>query len=148
MSTHASNEYFRNSVLTAKPEQLQLMLYDGAIRFGRQGREALLRKDFETACEKLIRVQKIIAEMQNGLRPEINAELCDQLARLYNFIYQRLVDANVQRDVVPLDEALRILEHQRETWRLLLARIGTISDDAPSHAVSPKPGNETLSIEG
>ncbi|MEK6645042.1 MAG: flagellar export chaperone FliS [Planctomycetota bacterium] len=148
MSTHASNEYFRNAVLTAKPEQLQMMLYDGAIRFARQGREALLRKDFETACEKLIRVQKIISEMQNGLRPEINAELCDQLARLYNFIYQRLVDANVQRDVEPLEEALRILEHQRETWRLLLERIGTVSGDAPRQSDSPKSGNETLSIQG
>jgi flagellar secretion chaperone FliS len=148
MSTHASNEYFRNSVMTAKPEQLQMMLYDGAIRFGRQAREALLQKEFETACEKLIRVQKIIAEMQNGLRPEINAELCDQLTRLYSFIYQRLVDSNVQQKVEPLDEALLILEHQRETWRILLERIGTLSGHAPSLSDSSMSGNETLSIQG
>ncbi|MBI5764616.1 MAG: flagellar export chaperone FliS [Planctomycetes bacterium] len=148
MSMHASNEYLRNAVLTAQPEQLQMMLYDGAIRFGRQAREALLKKDIETACEKLIRVQKIVTEMQNGLRPEINAELCEQLSRLYHFVYQRLLDANLHRDVKALDEALQILEHQRETWRLLLERIGTLVGSAPTVGANAPAQEDSLSIHG
>lgn len=112
----------RNAVLTASSEQLQLMLYDGAIRFARQAREAMLKSDWETCCEKLIRAQKIIAEMQNGLRPEANPSLCEQLSALYAFIFRRMVDANITHEVSALDEALQILEHQRETWRLLLQK--------------------------
>jgi len=130
---NVSDEYLRGAVETASPEQLQLMLYDGAIRFARQGREALVRKDFETSCDKLIKAQRIVVEMQNGLRHEANPVLCDQLASLLGFCYARLVDANVKHDSRAIDEALQILEHQRETWRILLDK----TRDARPPARSP-----------
>jgi len=109
--------------MTATPEQLQLMLYDGAIRFSTQAREALGKSDFETSCEKLLRAQRIVLEMRNGLRPEVNASLCERMAALYDFVYNRLVDANMKRDPAAIDEALQILEHQRETWQMLIEKI-------------------------
>lgn len=123
MTGAASNEYLKNAVLTASPEQLQLMLYDGAIRFARQGRDALARKDYSTSCEKLLRAQRIVVEMEAGLRHEVNPELCQQLAALYHFVYTRLVDANLRQETGAVDEALCILEHQRETWRMLMEKI-------------------------
>ncbi len=120
---NASGEYLRSAVLTATPEQLQLMLYDGAMRFARQAREAILACDWETSCEKLLRAQRILTEMKNGLRPEIQPALCEQLASLYNFAYWRLVEANTKHDVRPIDEALQILEHQRETWHMLVQKV-------------------------
>jgi flagellar protein FliS len=123
MTPHASGEYLRNTVMTATPEQLQLMLYDGAIRFARQGREAIERKDYETSCEKLIRAQEIVSAMQNGLRPDVNPELCAQLTSLYNFIYRRLIEGNTKQDLAAIDEAVKILEHQRETWVILMDKI-------------------------
>lgn len=125
MQNPASNEYLRNAVLSASPEQLQLMLYDGAIRFCRQAREAMDKNDLSTSCEKLLRAQRILVEMENGLRHEVNPELCKQFAALYRFVYQRLVDANIRRDTAAVDEALRILSHQRETWALLVQRINS-----------------------
>ncbi|HWL92431.1 MAG TPA: flagellar export chaperone FliS [Phycisphaerae bacterium] len=123
MTSDASGEYLRNAVMTAAPEQLQLMLYDGAIRFVTQAREAMTRADYETSCEKLIRAQNIVLEMRNGLRPEVNPGLCAQMSGLYTFIYNQLVDANMKRSLGSIDDALRILEHQRETWRLLIERM-------------------------
>lgn len=108
--------------MTATPEQLQMMLYDGAIRFARQGREALQQGDLETSCEKLLRAQCIVLELQNGLRPEVNPHLCEQMASLYTFVYYRLIDANLIHDATPINEALQVLEHQRETWRLLMEK--------------------------
>lgn len=143
MTTHASDEYLSSAVLTASSEQLQLMLYDGAIRFARQAREAILKGDWETSCDKLIRAQRVVTEMQNGLRPEANPGVCEQMSALYNFVFRRLVDANVQHQVGPLDEALQILEHQRETWKILLDRIGTLE--------APEEGSqllEPLSLHG
>lgn len=147
--TQASDEYLRNTVMTATPEQLQLMLYDGAIRFATQAREALAKSDFETSCEKLLRAQRIVLEMRNGLRPEVNLELCEQMAALYDFVYNRLVDANMQRDPAAIDEALRILEHQRETWRLLIEKIRR--EGVPQIANGPEgeePVAASFSVEG
>jgi len=139
---NASEQYLASSVLTASPEQLQLMLYDGAIRFAQQAREALQNKDWETCCEKLIRAQRIINEMQNGLRPEVNPSLCEQLSALYNFIFRRLVDANISHRVEPLDEALQILRHQRETWVLLLEKVSGLGRESSQEPV------ESLSLQG
>jgi flagellar secretion chaperone FliS len=123
MSQEASGEYLKSAVMTATPEQLQLMLYDGAIRFARQAREAIAAADYETSCEKLIRAQQVVSAMEAGLRPEVNPGVCEQMASLYQFVYNRLVDANVRHDLTALDEAVRILEHQRETWKLLIEKL-------------------------
>jgi flagellar protein FliS len=138
MQQSMHNEYLKNAVMTASPEQLQLMLYDGSIRFARQARDAMGRRDFDESCEKLIRAQRIVVEMQQGLRHEVNPELCAQLNALYQFVYERLVEANMRQDVIALDDALRILDHQRETWRLLIARLsGTGPDGGAAPAEKP-----------
>lgn len=137
---NASNEYLRNAVLTASQEQLQMMLFDGAIRFTRQAREAIERSDLSTSCEKLLRAQKIVLEMEKGLRPEVNPTLCAQMASLYQFIYQRLVEANMRRDLKALDEALAILEHQRETWQLLMQKLASArAGEEHSNEREPEP---------
>lgn len=137
MTQGACDEYLRNRVLTATPEQLQMMLYDGAIRFARQGREALAAGDFETSCEKLLRAQRIILELQGGLRPEVNPSLCEQMSNLYTFAYNRLLDANMKRETAKIDEALKVLEHLRETWRLVLEKLQNERPPVLSSAVAP-----------
>lgn len=146
MQGNASNEYLRQAVLTATPEQLQMMLYDGAIRFARQARDALAQNDLSTSCEKLIRAQKIVLELDNGLRPDVNPELCRQLSQLYRFVYRRLIDANIRRDTAALEEALRILEHQRETWKLLLERIAAGRDAGETTVDTSQPGSRLETV--
>ena len=141
MHTDTSGEYLKSAVMTATPEKLQLMLYDGAIRFGRQAREALVARNFETSCEKLLRAQQIVTALQDGLRPEVNAALCKQMADLYQFVYARRVDANTRHDVSALDEALQILEHQRETWRMLMEKTREIA------APIEKPANRSGAVD-
>lgn len=130
----ASREYLRNSVLTASPEQLQLMLLDGAIRHTTFGKEAIERKDLEQMFNGLERAQRIVLELSNGLQRDVNPELVDRMAALYAFIYRRLVDASMDRDANAADEALRILRHQRETWVLVMQRIAETSQTPPTAA--------------
>ncbi len=118
-----SQEYLRNAVLTAPPEQLQLMLYDGAIRFATRGLEAIRVKDREAAFNALDRAQRIVIELSNGIRREINPELADRMSAIYSFIYRRLVDANIRQDEQAVEDALRILRYERETWLLLLEKL-------------------------
>lgn len=125
MGTSARDEYLRNAVLTASPEQLQLMLYDGAIRFASQGRDAVAEGRIEAGYNALTRAQRIVLELEAGMRPEVAPELCKKMAGLYNFCYRKLVEGCVAREVGPIDEALRILRYQRETWVLLMEKLRT-----------------------
>jgi len=118
-----SQEYLKTKVLTASPEMLTLMLWDGAIRFAEQGREAILKKEIEASYKALVRSQKIITELTTNLKPEVNPDLCGKLAALYNFIYRRLVDANLSKDPKAVDDALEIMRHQRETWAMLMDKL-------------------------
>jgi flagellar protein FliS len=124
MSAQAAQHYLKTKVFTATPEQLQLMLYDGAIRFGEQARLALEEKNYEQSYHNISRVQKIITEMSSTLKPEVAPELCQKLAALYTYVYRKLVDANVDHKIEALDEALSLLRFQRETWTMLLDQLG------------------------
>jgi flagellar protein FliS len=123
MNPDAQDAYLRNAVLTASPEQLQLMLYDGAIRFATQGREAILNQDIEGSYNLLQQAEAVVLEMQKGLNPEVAPKLCEQMSSLYSFVYRRLVDANVNKEVSAVDDALRILHYQRETWVMLMEKL-------------------------
>ena len=141
MSSAVDNPYLRDAVMTASPEQLQLMLYDGAIRFARQARDALDAKDYETSYVRLTRAQHIILEMQNGLNYEVNRPLCERMAAIYNFLYRKLVDANVNRNVADIDDVLKILRIERETWQILVDKVGRLrTDDQPD---APLATNQT-----
>ncbi len=148
-----SQEYLRNAVLTATPEQLVMMLYDGAIRFATRGLEALKARDREATFNALERAQLIVLELHSGLRREVNPQIADQMGALYSFIYRRLVDANIHQDEQALEEALRILRYQRETWALVLEKLqkelpaGTrpapVPDPHPSTGAVPARSAET-----
>ena len=127
MSPSTINPYLRDAVLTASPEQLQLMLYDGAIRFASQGRAGIVAKDYEKSYEKFTRAQQIVLEMHKGLNFEVNAELCRRMAALYMFIYNKLVDACVKRETQYVDDALTILRMERETWQLLVDKVSALN---------------------
>jgi flagellar protein FliS len=124
MNSQAAQSYLKTKVLTATAEQLQLMLYDGAIRFAEQGRAALEKKDFQASHQALTRAQKIINELISGLRRDVYPELCGKLAALYTYAHRNLVQANVRHQVGMVDEALKVLRFQRETWAMLLEKVG------------------------
>ncbi|MDW8263645.1 MAG: flagellar export chaperone FliS [Phycisphaerales bacterium] len=143
MNQQAAQQYLRTKVLTATPEQLQMMLYDGAIRFSEQGKAALERKDYEASYNALSRAQKIIAELLCGLKHELAPELCGRLASLYNFVFRRLVEANINHDCKALDEALQILRYQRETWAMLMDKLGkTRAGMAANRIDMPEPSEQ------
>jgi flagellar protein FliS len=124
MNQQAAQNYLKTKVFTATPEQLQLMLYDGAIRFGEQAKVALEQKNYEQSYTMISKVQKIITEMSSSLRHKIDPDLCGKMAALYNYVYLKLVEANIEHKVDSLAEALNILRYQRETWAMLLQQLG------------------------
>lgn len=124
MNPQAAQNYLRTRVLTATPEQLQMMLFDGGLRFAEQGRLALIQKNWEQSYNNISRCQKIVAELTGSLRHNVDPILCGKLASLYSYAYRKLVEANIEHKVESLDEAVEILKYQRQTWALLLDRLG------------------------
>lgn len=122
MNPQAQN-YLRTKVLTANAEQLQLMLFDGAIRFSEQARVALHNKNYELSYQLLTRTLAIVNQLLCVLKPDLLPDLCKRLKGLYSFAYRKLVDANLNHRIESLDEAIAILKYQRETWVMLLDQL-------------------------
>lgn len=123
MAATGTDVYLQTAILTAPPEKLQLMLYEGAIRFASQAKEKMREKNYEASCELLCRAQNIVLELLCGLRPELNPLLCGRLAGIYSFVYRRLVDANTHRDSTACSDAISVLTVQRDIWLELLDKL-------------------------
>ena len=124
MTAQAAQNYLKTKVFTATPEQLQLMLYDGALRFGEQAKLALGQKNYEESYNLISRMQKIISELTSTLKHDIYPELCGKLSALYTYAYKQLIEANLHHEVSALDDAMQVLRYQRETWAILLEQLG------------------------
>ena len=109
------NAYRENSILTASPEQLVVMLYDGAGRFLRQAEGSMLDGSWLQASEKLSRAEAIIDELLATLDMDAG-EVADRLQSIYVFCKTRLIEARIERDPVRVDQVARLLGELREAW--------------------------------
>jgi flagellar protein FliS len=138
MTDKPQNQYLKSQIMTASPERLQMMLFDGAIRFCEQARRAMDGADLAAVHDRLIRAQRIVMELATNLRRDVDPDLCDKLTGLYNYIYRLLVEANLSKETAKLDEAIELLGYQRETWALLIKKLAEQrSSGDPGDARSP-----------
>lgn len=109
-----SNQYRNNQVMTASPEQILIMLYDGAIRFVRQAASAIeegRRKEKSYAIRRAI---AIVTEFSNTLDFEVGGDIAYDLNRLYDFMIRELSAVNARSDVKRLAPVEKILLDLRE----------------------------------
>lgn len=117
------SQYRQAQVQTATPEQLVLMLYDGAIKFCLQASDCLARGELAGVNQALLRVQDIIDELHLGVNDEAG-EIAAQLNSIYDYLRRRAVEANMQKNQGVIDELLSHLRELRSTWAeaIILAR--------------------------
>lgn len=109
------NKYKENTVTVASPEQLLIMLVDGAVKYTKVARLALIKGDKERAHKELIRVQDIFGELIRTL--DTNAgDFAQELLIIYSCIRQKLIEANIKKDISIIDETLPLIESVRDTW--------------------------------
>ncbi|MEH6954726.1 MULTISPECIES: flagellar export chaperone FliS [Neobacillus] len=106
--------YENNQVLFAKGGELTLLLYQGAIKFIEQAKLALGKNDLQRAGDRMIKAQNIISELMVTLNMDI--EISKSLLLLYDYVKQRLIDANLNKDVKILNEVQGMLVELLETW--------------------------------
>jgi len=109
------DQYLETQVLTATPGKLVLMLYDGAIRFGNLARASLQRGEIEASHNYIVRVQNIICELRLSLNTSAGS-VANNLSNLYSYLHRELVRANLNKDSVPLENAMEIIQSLRESW--------------------------------
>ena len=134
--TTTANAYLRTRVMTASPEELRLLLLEGALRFATQAREGLEKKDAEGAFSGFTQCRAIIMELINTIRPEHDPELAERVRSLYMYLYAELVAASTDKDIPRLDKAIALLEYERETWVLLM---GQLADERKNNGPIPMP---------
>lgn len=130
IQSQQQNKYLETTVLTATPGQLLIMLTDGAIRFAKQAIAAINEKKFEAANKYLIKVQEIISEFVITL--DKKAPIADNLLRLYDYFKFRLVEANTQKIVEPIEEVIGYLVELKETW-MQAAKLSLASNPTLKH---------------
>ena len=117
-----SDPYLENQVLTATPEQLHLMVIDGAIRFARQAAVALQNNEMDTARAAIERSRDFVGELLSGLNPAVDRELIADVGSIFLFVFRQLSLVEVDRDPQQIRDAISILEMHRETWLELMQK--------------------------
>lgn len=121
MTYGAVNKYKQNSISTATPEELTLMLYDGAIKFMNIGKYSIENKDMAKAHTSLMRAQDIISELNYSL--DMKYDLSKELRNLYDFVMSKLIDGNINKDIKHIEEAISITTEMRDTWKEVMKQI-------------------------
>jgi flagellar protein FliS len=111
----ARSLYNRDSVLSASPARLLVMLYDRLLLDLARAETAQLGEDWPVASAQLLHAQEIVAELVGSLRPEV-WDGGPGLLAVYNYVLTGMVQANVQRDVVRTRECITLLEPLRTAW--------------------------------
>lgn len=114
--SNAYNAYKNNSVNYASREQLLLMLVDGAVKFCKLGRQAILDKDYENANKNIVKAEDIFYELISSLDNSNNMKWIEDLRNIYNFIVKRLIQANIKKELCIMDEIIPLVEDIRNTW--------------------------------
>lgn len=110
------SRYQNTQVTTASPEQILIMLYDGAIRFVRQAMENVEKGNRAVKIEAIGRAVAIITEFRNTLDHEVGGEIAANLDSLYEFMLRELLGANLRNDLGRLQTVEGLLCDLRETW--------------------------------
>ncbi len=107
-------QYKENSIYTATPEELTLMLYNGLVKFLMQAQLAINEKNIEKANSCIIKAQDILTELRCTLN--MKYDIAHQLDSLYDYMLSRLIDANIKKDNTIIEEILGYARELRNTW--------------------------------
>ncbi|MTI46788.1 flagellar export chaperone FliS [Sporosalibacterium faouarense] len=108
------SQYKQNSIMTASPQELNIMLYKGAMKFIKQSIIAIDKKEIEVAHKSNIRAQDIFIHFMSIV--DTNYEVGKNLYSLYDYMQDRLQEGNIKKDIEILQEVYDMTNELKETW--------------------------------
>ena len=128
---NAAQAYKLNAIKTASPARLTSMLYDAAVRFTDKSIELMENepnnfeeinknpylpdKDMEQINKNLKKAQDCIMELRMGL--DFKYPVAGEFEKVYDYIYRRLVEGNMKKDVEIIKDTLTHIHTMRDTWK-------------------------------
>ncbi|MBM7606231.1 flagellar protein FliS [Metabacillus crassostreae] len=110
--------YQQNSVNTASPGEVTLMLYNGCLKFIKQAIEDIEHKEYEAKNTNIQKAQKIISELMVTLNMDL--EISKNMMIMYEYVNHRLTEANINNEVLILKEIEGIVIEFRDTWKQVI----------------------------
>ena len=115
MQNNPYDQYLKNKIMTATPAELTLMLYEGAIKFGNIAIKGIEDGDVQKAHINIVKVEKIIEEFRRTL--DFKYEVAQHFENVYQYLAQRLVEANISKDKAIMEEVVGHLRSMRDNWK-------------------------------
>ena len=120
MAINAAVAYQENKIKTASPTELTLMLLEGAIKFCNIAITSIGEQDISKAHLNIIKSEKIMIELRATLN--FKYPVAQDFENVYNYVYERLIEANIRKDKDILEEILEHLRGMRDTWKDVMKR--------------------------
>jgi flagellar protein FliS len=111
-------QYQTVAIQTASTGELVLLLYDGAIRFLAEATFAIEQRRLDAASTSLFKAQEVVLELYAGLDYEQGGDLASNLSRLYIYMYETLLKANLKKDLEQIESVGKLLHELRAVWRI------------------------------
>lgn len=124
---NAYTKYNDSKILTASKPELTLMLYEGAIKFCNIAILGIEQSDIEKAHANIMKVQRIIEEFRATL--DMKYPVAEDFDRVYVYLQQRLLEANIKKDKEILEEVNTHLRSMRDTWKEVMKKAHTVSEE-------------------
>ena len=139
------NDAYKKEAVTTKDQgTLILMLYDGTIRFLKIASNKIRGDDLEGAHNSITKAKNIISELMTSLNTEKSGRVGASLKSLYVYMFNRLIDANIQKKVEYIDEVCDLMVELREGWRSVISQ----NKSAPTGAYNSRTELKSVKIEG
>ncbi|WP_096202438.1 flagellar export chaperone FliS [Bacillus sp. FJAT-45350] len=114
MSTNLQ-AYKLNAMKTTSPGELTLMLYNGCLKFIKKAKSAIEENNIQERSTNITKAQNIVRELMVTLKTD--SEVGKNMLTLYDFILNRLIEANIKNDSKALLEAEELVVDFRDTWK-------------------------------
>ena len=122
MNAQVYDQYKRSSVETVSPGKLLLMLYDGALKNINNATLAIKDNNINQAHNDIVKTQDIIVELMSTL--DMSYDISKSLFSLYDYIMNRLIEANINKDAVILAEVGAFVGELRDIWQEAVKKQG------------------------
>jgi len=115
------NQAYKKAAVTTKDQgTLILMLYEGTIRYLKVASKKIHTKDLEGAHNAIGKAKAIISELMTSLNTDNSGKVGASLKSLYVYMFNRLIDANIQKNASYVDEVCELMEELRDGWRAVV----------------------------
>ncbi len=147
--TNTANAYLRTKVMTASPEELRLMLLDGAVRFAKQAHAGLEQSHPEMIYLGFTQCRDIVLELLSTIKDDPAPQIAKSMRDLYTFMYSELVKASTESDIDRLEGVIGLLEYDRETWVLTMEQLVIERENgaAPRFNQMPMQSHQPISFQ-